>query len=246
MYKNNSNNLFGGNWFSKSLFVLSLIFLCLTIITLITKIQTYDSISKEIETSRSETEHPDEYLKEQHESFIKFIKDNKEYIKTIMAEIQESNKLEISNETWLEMEQAMLASTIKIDYGKHGVNPDDFIEWMAQNWDICVKLTNEKNDGKSNKKKNPEVTSLPEADSIYFDIALNLYRTEIKQFIQQVVEKGHVDMKDQYDNYKNVIEGWIKDKYSKELNHKNKDINYKTFIDWIKSHQRDLSEYYKD
>jgi len=53
MFKTNGNNLFGGNWLSKSLFVLSLIFLCLTVITFMSKIQIYDPVSKEIISSET-------------------------------------------------------------------------------------------------------------------------------------------------------------------------------------------------
>jgi len=51
MSKINGNNLSRGNWLSKSLFVLSFIFLCLTGITLISKSETYDPISKKIISS---------------------------------------------------------------------------------------------------------------------------------------------------------------------------------------------------
>jgi hypothetical protein len=53
MSKIGDNNLFGGNWRSKFLFVLSFIFLCLAVVILVSKIQIYDPVSKEITSSET-------------------------------------------------------------------------------------------------------------------------------------------------------------------------------------------------
>ena len=53
MSKIDGSGLFGGNLWSKFLFFLSFIFLCLAGITLISKIQTYDPVSKEIVSSET-------------------------------------------------------------------------------------------------------------------------------------------------------------------------------------------------
>jgi hypothetical protein len=53
MPKSNSSDLFGGNFWSKLLFLCSFLFLCLTGITLMSKMQTYDPISKEILSSET-------------------------------------------------------------------------------------------------------------------------------------------------------------------------------------------------
>ena len=119
--------------------------------------------------------------------------------------------------------------------------PDDYIEWMANNWDICTVIIST-NDKKDNKESKP---ILPDADIIYWDISLNQFKSEINLFIKQVINKDHVIYKDQYDKYKNNIENWIKKKYSKELNQKNNEINHRTFIDWLKKNKKNLLEYYK-
>lgn len=53
MSKANKNDLFGGSLWSKVLFILSFILLFLTVITLMSKIETYDPVSKEIVSSKT-------------------------------------------------------------------------------------------------------------------------------------------------------------------------------------------------
>jgi len=201
------------------------------------------------ENDRDNTANDGDFTANQEKAFKEFTKNNKKLIEHVIEDIKIKNTIEVTPQTWINLDNTMVSSDLVVNYGDYGINADDYIEWVGHNWDWVTRIISEKeNNDNSNKgtKKNPEVTTLSEKDGIYYDIALNQFREPIKQFLQQAIEKDLVETPEQYDHYQKVLDGWIKDKYSKELNHKNKDINHRTFIDWIKEHRRDLTEYYRD
>ena len=210
--------------------------------------KTSDLTKSEIDAEIEHLEGEEEFTINQQKAFKEFTKNNKKLIDVVLEDIRIKNTIEVTPQTWIKLDNAMTNSNLVVDYGDYGINADDYIEWVAHNWDWVTRTVAENNDDNKDKDNNkrPEVTTLSEKDGIYYDIVLNQFRDQIKQFLHQVVEKGHVETPEQYEKYKSVVDGWIKDKYSRELNHKNKDINHRTFIDWIKEHKRDLSEYYKD
>jgi len=205
-----------------------------------------DSIANELRGEEEEEEDL-EFTANQTNAFKEFSKNNKKLVETILEDIKIKNVIEVAPNTWIQIDKLMDESNLIADYGDYGISPDDYVEWIAYNWDWVVALVTDgktESDSDINKKK-PEVTTLSEKDGIYYDIALNLHSDEVKQFLEQVIEKGHMSTVADYDKYQKPVEDWIKDKYSKELNNETKNINYKTFIDWIKSHKNDLVEYYK-
>jgi len=188
-----------------------------------------------------------DFTTNQEKAFAKLLKTDKKIVKKIIKDVEEKNILEVKPDTWIALEKSMLDAELVIDYGDYGINPDDFIDWMGQNWDKCIRMASDDNDHntKTNKIDDKGVLStLTEQDAIYYDIALNHKRTEIEQFIKQVIQKDHVIKKEDYDKYQKDVDSWIKKDYSKELNNNNNAINHKTFIDWLKKNQSDLLSYY--
>ena len=202
-----------------------------------------DAISSELRGSDDDVEitysgEDEQFTINQDNAFKKFTKKNKELVKQIMDDIDQKKVIEVRPDTWLAIEKAMIDTKLVVDYGDYGINPDDYIDWMAHNWDYCARISNEKDEESSK-------PTLSEADTIFYDIALNKKRSEIEQFIKQVIEKDILVKKENYRKYQKTIEGWIAQYYKNELDNNYKDINYVSFINWIKEHKRDLLEYYK-
>ena len=208
-----------------------------------------DSIAGELKNTKEEEDEEDyemtysgdeDFTDNQNDAFRKLVKNNKELIEQVMEEIRVKNLFEVKPDTWLALEKAMIDTKLVVDYGDYGINPDDFIDWLGENWEESIDIMF--GDKEIETKEKP---TLSKQDEIFYDIALNQDKEQIKLFIKQVIDKDHVVTKDQYDKYQKSVETWIKRKYNKELNNNNKEINHRTFIDWLKKHKRDLLEYYK-
>lgn len=174
----------------------------------------------------------------QDDTYRTYVSLSPDIIADTMDEVKNNKALEISTETWMELEADMIKNGIVPIYeDKGGINPDDLIEWIAHNWEYCV----EKAYGSEDQVKK---SKLKKEDKIFYDIALNSYRTNVRLFLTQVVQLGYVDKTNKYSTYYEHIETWIRDSYKAELEDTTNNINAHTFIDWVKSHEKDLLEYY--
>jgi len=206
----------------------------------------YVSLGQGDESDNNSSQHLDSIKKEANEftnnqnlAFKIFTKDEIDLVKTIMEDIRINNTIEVNEQTWMALDNSLAESGLAVDYGGRYINADDYIEWIAHNWDWCEKTTN------SDNSNNKQMTQF-DADAIFFDIAMNQEKGAIKTFIEQVVRGNYLDHIDKYDTYQIAVDSWIKKKHNDELNQNNDYINHRNFIDWIKEHEHDLMQYYKD
>jgi len=194
-----------------------------------------NSISRETSTGEIA------FTTKQENIFKKFVKNNTPLVEDIMVEIRGKNKIQITNDTWLDLEGAMIASNLELNYDDGGINPDDFVEWIGYNWEWCLDEINDENNDDIDDDK-----TLSTLDAIFYDIALNQHqqRKEIEQFIFQVINKNLVNDFEGMDKYQSILDGWLNQKYKTEL--KKDIINHRKFIIWLDKHQKDLLTYYEE
>jgi hypothetical protein len=199
-----------------------------------------DSISKEAENI--ELTSSEDFTNNQNYGFKGFTIDNKPLVNDIINDIKSKNAIEIEEPLWIKLDDKITKANLNDEYDGYlqGLNADDYVDWLKYNWEWCFQTV-----GQEIEEDKKQPTKL-DANTIFFDIAMNQESDAIKKFIEQVIDKGHVDKKDKYDTYQIAVNSWIKKKYSKELNQNNNEINHRNFIDWLKEHKKDLKIYYED
>lgn len=199
----------------------------------------------------TKVENSDDYVftKKQNDTFLSFCKNDKKSLSVVMNAITNNKKNELTSHEWLSVELAMISNDIIIDYNFHGINPDDFTDWVSLNWDTCKKILDTNTVKKSNditektkEKLRSGMNNLFTTKQIntYTDICLNKIPRTISDFITQVIEKDLLDEDNEnYQRYEKSAESWIINNGYKLTN----EIDSDSFLDWLQYNYEDIKEY---
>ena len=95
-----------------------------------------DSTSKEVKTDVNTSD--EEFTNNQISAFREFTKAEPELVRTIIEEIKSKNIIEVSPQTWEELDSVLDNSELDVTYQDNGINADDYIEWIGHNWVWCI------------------------------------------------------------------------------------------------------------
>ncbi len=105
-----------------------------------------DSISKEIEydSKKSTKKYNFQYSKLQMDTFKDFAEKYPDIVKVILDNYVKSGEPTMSNNMWLDVDKKMHNLGYKVDYSSSGnsISPDDFAEWVVDNWKDMKELIN--------------------------------------------------------------------------------------------------------
>jgi len=206
-----------------------------------------DQHLKSISSSTNINTDDEEYIftNRQNLIFREFVNNNKDILLLLMESIEHKDNNDLSSNTWLKVQRSMTSNKITLDYGNHGINPDDLCDWVSLNWLECKKIIDDNthiNDIKitTNKLKSGENNIFTTNQiNTFTDIALNKKSNIINDFIHQVIKKHLIDNEGDYIRYIKNIEKLITDSGYKISD----EINYEPFLDWLKINYKDIEEY---
>jgi hypothetical protein len=95
------------------------------------------AIMREIEPNQStQTVQKYIYTAEQIETFYDIANNNLDLLEDILNDMLNSNKLIVSNNLWMKIDRTMNEMGYHVDYSNDGsgINPDEFTEWISDNW----------------------------------------------------------------------------------------------------------------
>ncbi len=95
------------------------------------------AIMREIEPNQSTQKFMKyNYTEEQLETFTDIANNNLDLLEDVMNDMLNSNKLVVSNNLWMKIDSTMIDMGYHIDYSNDGsgINPDEFTEWISDNW----------------------------------------------------------------------------------------------------------------
>lgn len=196
-----------------------------------------DNISKDINTK-----YDSDFTDKQDVAFTKFLKEKPEMINKIINDIQNSKKLSLSNNLWLETENEMLDIGLNVDYDINGINPDDLVEWISHNWEMVsdfvhIKSKNNKQEPNNELLKYQKSLGISEdKHKVYCNLITKWEPNKIKNLLSTLIEDQDI-YPHHYDMAEEILE-------NKNLPNDKFYISKWNLMQWLKFYQSDLIKYF--
>lgn len=224
-----------------------------------------DSISREVSSiKKSDNIEKDKinfhYSKLQMDTFRDFAERYPDIVKTILNNYVAAGEPTLSTNMWLDIDKKMIELKYKVDYSSssNSISPDDFSEWVVDNWKEMKELISKK-EKDENQSHIPKVGFL---NKISKDIDYSKYHYDQYQIFQRLVddEKELIKLvlKDFEINNKAEIRDSTVKKIWEEIVKINDNLNIKSprkdrtlltaypdiFIRWAYEYKDDIKKYY--
>ena len=216
------------------------------------------------------------YTEEQMEGFSLIAETYPELVIEVMDDITSTNKKTLHSNLWIDIDKKISELGYKSDYNKDGtgINPDNFQEWVADNWVEMTKIvddyqktnttTKEKSIDKKladNKIERDKAILTKRPGSFlstlkHSDIHLSKYHYDQFQIFSNIIEHERVITKMVLKDFEIKNKAEVRDSLLKRLWDTINSIDYKrtdktlltaypqNFVDWVYEYSDEIKKYY--